>query len=116
MDIDLSTLTLVALLTTPGATVAAGLVTGLVGIFANLIPGVRGNEKKTAAVLSALLVVLLAVAAIMDGTFVLPGAIIALILAVVFAWYNITRMSMSIYDDFFAKPASLRAGDSPSED
>lgn len=113
MDIDLATITLAALLTVPGATVAAGLITGLVGVLANLVPAVLGNEKKTAAILSAVLVGLLAVNAVQLGLFALPAALVGLILAVVFAWYNITRTSMSIYDDIFAKPSSLRAGDTP---
>lgn len=109
MDIDLQSITLAALLTTAGSTSAAALITGLVAVLGSLAPGlVGGHEKQAAAILAALLVMLCAVQAVVTDTVAVN---VTLILAVVFGWYAITRLSMSIYDDVANKRASLRAGD-----
>lgn len=104
-DVDLNSLTLAALLTTTGATVVAGFVTGLVTVLKNLIPWVNaGNEPRVAAILAAAIVLLLAVAAVQAGAFVVG---VPLILAIVFGWYGVTRLSMAIHDDVTQAPRSL---------
>lgn len=106
MEIDLEALTLGALLTTAGATVVAAFVTGFVQVLKSLFRSIGdGNEAKTAAILSALIVLLLAVSAVQSGAFVVG---IPLILAVVFAWYGVTRLAMAVYDDIAGEPGSLR--------
>lgn len=107
MDINLDELTLAALLTTAGATVLATIITGLVSIIGSLLKGrLVGNEARLAAFLAALFVGVLATQAVLTGAMVLG---IPLGLAVVFAWYGVTRLSMSIYDDATNAPAGLRA-------
>lgn len=105
-DIDLSTLTLAALLTTAGAGVMAGIVTGLVAIFTRLAPPLAGNEARAVAAISAFFVGLLATQAVLTGAMAVG---IPLVLAVVIAWYGVTRIAMSLYDDVTGQPGSLRA-------
>lgn len=111
MDIDPQSITLAALLTTAGSTAVAALMTGLVSVLTQLFPGaVEGHEKQTAAILSAVLVMLLAVQAVTSN---LLAVDVTLIITVVLGWYAITRLSMSIYDDISRKDAGLTAGDTP---
>lgn len=106
MEIDLEALTLGALLTTAGATIVAAFVTGFVQVLKGLFRGIAdGNEAKTAAILAAVIVLLLAVSAVQAGAFTFG---VPLILAVVFAWYGVTRLAMAVYDDIAGEPGSLR--------
>ena len=103
-DIDIDTLTLAALLTTTGASVLAAVVTGLVKVLGSLFT-ITGNEARVAAFLSFVFVLLLTVQAVLTETMVVG---VPLILAAIFGWYGVTRLSMSIYDDITAQPNSLR--------
>ncbi len=104
-DVDLNNLTLAALLTTTGAAVVAGFITGLVAVLKNLIPWIdAGNEPRAVAVLAALVVLLLAVSAVQGGSFTFG---VPLILAVVLGWYGVTRLAMAIHDDVTQAPRSL---------
>jgi hypothetical protein len=105
-DISLESLTLAALLTTAGSTIAAGIITGLVSVLTGLVAAIKGHEAQAAAVLAAVLVLLLAVQAVQTAAMAVG---VPLLLAVVLGWYAITRLAMSIYDDVTSKPASLTA-------
>ena len=114
-ELTFESLTLALLLTTAGSTIAAGFITGFVSLLSNL-SFVHGNEARTAAFIAAVLVGLLGVQAVSTGEIALG---VPLILAVAFGWYTITRMAMSIYDDWASKPASLTkqvGGDVPGDD
>lgn len=104
MDIDLEALTLAALLTTVGATTMAAIITGIVQVLKGLIPAVAGNEARTAALLAAVIVVLLAVQAVTSGVAVVG---VPLILAIAFGWYGTTRIAMALHDDITRSPRSL---------
>jgi hypothetical protein len=103
VDIDLNALTLAALLTTVGATVVAAFVTGFVQVIKNLI-NIDGQEARVAALLAAIIVILLAVSAVQTAAMVIG---VPLILAMLFGWYGVTRIAMSIHDDFTGAPRSL---------
>ena len=105
MDIDLSTLTLAALLTTAGATTLAAVVTGLVSVLGRLFI-LTGHEAQAAAVITFVFVLLLAVQAVISGAMVVG---VPLVLATILGWYAVTRLAMAIHDDITSKPASLRA-------
>jgi hypothetical protein len=104
IDIDLTTLTLAALLTTAGAGVLAVIVTGLVSVIGRLFV-ITGNEARLVAFLAAVFTGLLATQAVISGEMPLG---VPLILAVVIGWYGVTRLSMSLYDDATSQPGSLR--------
>jgi EamA domain-containing membrane protein RarD len=105
VDISIESLTLAALLTTAGSTAAAALITGLVSVLSGLVPWVDdGHEVQTAAVIAGVLVLLLAVQAVASGAMTVD---VSLLLAVVFGWYAITRLSMAINDDVSREPRSL---------
>lgn len=102
-------LTLAAILTAGGAVAAAGLVKGLISIFKTL-PAVGGSitkyalEPVIAFVLSAVLVIIAALAAVQEDPSVagLPFYFMAFL-----AWYGIARLSMAIHDDIAQNPNSL---------
>ena len=107
---DIGALTLAAILTLTGGTAAAGLVTGLVFVIKQILPGlVDGREPLTSATITLLLVIA-AIASAAQG-----GAAISLefLFAGLIAWYSIVRLSMAIHDDVAGKPRSLR-NQSPS--
>lgn len=106
MDIDLEALTLMALLTTTGAGTLAVFVTGFVSMLKGFVRPVAANPAGAAAVITAIIVLLLAVQAVQLGAIEVG---VPLIFAVVFAWYGVTRLSMAVYDDVTNKAASLRA-------
>ena len=105
MNTDLTTLTLALLLTTGGALAAATFLTGFVAVLGRLFPGIGGKEPRVVAASALVLVILLAVAALQAGAMVVG---VPLILAIVSAWYAVTRLAMSIYDDLTNNPRSLR--------
>lgn len=105
MDIDLNALTLAALLTTTGGTALAAIVTGLVSVLKGFIPPVAGNPAGAAAAITGIFVLLLAVQAVQTGAMEVG---VPLILAVVVAWYAVTRLAMAVYDDAANKAAGLR--------
>ena len=104
MDLTLDTLTLAALLTTAGAATLAAIVTGLVSIIGRLFV-VGGNEARLAALITFAFVLLLSVQAVLSGSIVVG---VPLILGAVIAWYSVTRLAMSIYDDITDQPDSFR--------
>jgi hypothetical protein len=104
VNIDLAQLTLAAFLTTAGSTAAAALVTGVVAVIQQLVPSIDGHQAQVAAILSAVLVILAAVQAVSEGAIAVG---VPLIFAVLFGWYAITRLAMSIHDDVAQKPRSL---------
>lgn len=105
MDIDLEALTLAALLTTTGAAALATIITGFVGLLKSLVPAIdAGREPQAVAITAAIVVLLLAVQAVSTGAMVVG---VPLLLAVLFGWYGVTRLSMSIHDDIRREPRSL---------
>jgi hypothetical protein len=86
-------LTLAIVLTTGGAVIAAGLITGVVEILKKVVPiiGARSWEARLAFVLSLVLVVL-AFASLGEPT--PDGAFLAFL-----AWYGIARLALGIHDD-----------------
>lgn len=106
MPTDTSTVTLALVLTAAGATVAAALITGLVQLFKQLLPGLSGGkERLTAFILSALLVIVAVAAGVQDNTITIN---IASIFAAFVAWYGIARLSMAVYADASGEANGLR--------
>lgn len=106
-DLDPNTLTLALLLTTTGSLAVATFIMGFVAVLGRLIPGVVvGREVQSAALIALVIVVLLAVAAVQSAAMPIG---IPLVFAMLFAWYAVTRLAMSLYDDLTGKPSSLRS-------
>jgi hypothetical protein len=104
MPDDPSTLTLALVLTAAGATIAAGLVTGLVQILKSLATGfMDGKERLAAFLASAVLVILAMGSAIQDGA----TLTIAFGFAGFLAWFTIARLSMAVYADLTKEPNGL---------
>lgn len=99
-------LTLAIVLTAAGATVAAGLVSGVTELLKGVLPVIarRGLERATAFVLSALLVAAAFVDAVGRGA--LAGDLAGVFGALV-AWYGIARLALATYDDVRGRVNSL---------
>lgn len=104
MPTDDSTLTLALVLTAAGATVSAGVITGLIAIAKNIVkigPLIdAGNEPTLAFILSGLLVL---VAYLSVGMFTVQSGFAAFL-----AWYGIATISMGTHD----RVSDIRGGSS----
>lgn len=102
------TLVLAAVLTVAGCASFAPLVTGIISLANTLGVGfVKGNEARAAAIISLAIVVAGVVSAIQVGAL---GLGIDGLFTGFTAWYTLSTLSTSIYDDIKGKPSSLRAG------
>lgn len=103
MDTDFSALTLQLILTAAGATVTAGLITGIVQLAKTLFgshwPG-AGVSRGLAFVLSIVFVAWAYVGIPVEIT-------AATLFAGLIAVYGIARLAMAVYDDVAQKPGSL---------
>jgi hypothetical protein len=102
-------------LTSAGATVAAGVVTKIIDALKRVAPGLfpegAGREKLYAFVVATVLVL----AALAVGLLEVPPryvvtsplTVLALVVGAVLAIYNIGRLSMGVHDDLARKPGSL---------
>lgn len=101
-DGDLPALTLAAVLTIPGAAMAAALITGTIEVLKTTfsIIGTRHFEQPLALVFSMILVVLAAV----DAQVVSLGAAFTVFVA----WLAIAKLATGIHDEATAAPGSFR--------
>jgi hypothetical protein len=104
------------ILTTPGATVAAGVVTKIIDLaksFApRLFPEGAGREKLASFLIAGLLVAIALAIGLLEipprYNVTAPLPIIAIVVGATLATYNIGRGAMSVHDDLAKKPGSLR--------